>query len=664
MLRISGALSSAINSDILRTDGYDSAMPLMTLNHLDKAFGPQVLLDDVCLSVGRGVRIGLIGRNGEGKSTLLKIMAAMVEPDSGEVTLRNGVRVAYLPQAPHFDAGVSVFHVVAEGLGSVARTLEMYHESLKQLQSDCSESQLKAVEQLQAELEHSGAWKLHTRIETAISKLKLEADRDVGELSGGWLRRVALARAVVSEPDILLLDEPTNHLDIASIEWLEDFVASFQGSVLFITHDRYFLDAVAEEIIELDRGHLTHFPCSYAEYLEKKSEMLAVEESRHRKFDKLLASEERWIRQGIPARRTRNEGRARALEDLRKQRASRRMRGGDVDLRVSSGIKPGKMLMEAIELSHAFGDITICEKFSHKIMAGERVGLIGPNGIGKTTLLNIMLGEFQPDSGRVRHGVRLAPAFLTQMRELNPETRIKDVLLPQGGNYVHIGGHEPRHIVSYMQDFLFDKERLNSRVQALSGGERGRLMLAKLLLEPANLLVLDEPTNDLDIGTLSVLEQALACYDGTVILVSHDRAFMDRVASRVLAFEGGGKITPIEGGFSDYQAWKVRQQEKEYQQSDVMRKQRPVQITEQTVKKVTKLSYKEQRELDALPLSIEEMEAEKGEVEIRFCDPDYFSTDPERFRSDQIRLQVLETELEAAYARWEALESKQAELLA
>jgi ATP-binding cassette subfamily F protein uup len=635
-------------------------MPIMTLNHLDKAFGPQVVLDNVSLSIGRGVRIGLIGRNGEGKSTLLKIMAGMVETDSGEVTLHTGARVAYLPQAPHFEAGQTVFHVVAEGLGEVARTLELYHEALQELERGITESRLKYIETLQSDLEHMDAWKFHARIETAISRLKLESDRDVGELSGGWLRRVALARAVVSEPDVLLLDEPTNHLDIASIEWLEDFVAAFPGSVLFITHDRYFLDAVAEEIIELDRGHLTHFPCSYAAYLDKKAEMLAAEATRHRKFDKLLAGEERWIRRGIPARRRRNEGRVRALEDLRKQRAARRLRGGDVDLRVSSGIKPGKMLIEAIDLSHAFPDTVICHKFSHKIMAGDRVGLIGPNGIGKTTLLKIMLGELLPNAGRVRHGVRLAPAFLTQMRELNPEQKLKDVLLPMGGNYVHIGGHEPRHIVSYLQDFLFDKERLNARVAALSGGERGRLMLAKLLLEPANLLVLDEPTNDLDIGTLTVLEQALARYEGTVIVVSHDRAFMDRVASRVLAFEGSGEIIPVEGGYSDYLAWKTRRNE-QIEADKPVKKSRPAILTKAD-KKQTKLSYKEQQRLEALPGEIESMEAEKAAIEERFCDPDYFSHDAEAFRHDQQRLNTLESLLSDAYASWEELESKKESL--
>jgi len=633
-------------------------MPIMTLNHIAKAFGPQTLLNDVSLTIGRGVRLGLIGRNGEGKSTLLKIMASQMEADAGAITLRGGTRVAYLPQTPHFKAGQSVFHIVAGGLGDVARALEDYHEALQALDGDASPRALNRLDRLQVKLERIGAWQFQSRIEMAISKLRLESKRDIGELSGGWLRRVALARAVVAEPDVLLLDEPTNHLDVPSIEWLEDFVAAFPGAVVFVTHDRYFLDAVAEEIIELDRGHLTHFSCTYAGYLEKKAEMLSMEAAQHRKFDTLLASEERWIRKGIPARRRRNEGRVRALEDLRGQRAARRLRGGDVDLRVASGVRPGKMLIEAIDVSHAFDGTVIVRDFRHKIMAGDRIGLVGPNGIGKTTLLRILLGNVKPDSGRVRHGVRLAPAFLTQMRELNPESKLNDILLPNGGNYVHVGGHEPRHIVSYMQDFLFDKERLYSRVAALSGGEKGRLMLAKLLLEPANLLVLDEPTNDLDIGTLAVLEQALANYDGTVIVVSHDRAFMDRVVSKVLAFEGVGMIVPIEGGYSSFQAWKARQngQKEPKVQSKRVKNSGKIEATNKTR---VKLSYKDQRELDALPGEIEVMESEKAEIEAHFCDPDYFNNDVDGYQRDQQRLSDLEQAFADAYARWEALEAKQ-----
>ena len=635
-------------------------MPVLMLHGLKKAFGHQVLLDNVDLRISAGARVGLIGRNGEGKSTLLKVIAGQMDVDDGSVQIKSGCKVAYLHQDPYFEPGQSVFQVVAEGLGDVANVLDAYHQATSALEHDYSDKALKKLEDLQHQLEHLGAWKLHARIETAITKLGLDASRDVGELSGGWLRRVALAQAVVVEPEILLLDEPTNHLDIASIEWLEDFVASFQGAVLFITHDRYFLDAVAEEIIELDRGKLTHFQASYAEYLKKKAELLEIEAREHKKFDKVLANEEKWIRQGIPARRTRNEGRVRALEDLRKQRAARKLRGGDVDLRVASGVKPGKLLIEAIDVSHSFETATIVDTFNCKIMAGERIGLLGPNGIGKTTLLKILLGDLSPNDGRIKHGVRLAPAFLTQIRELNPEAKLKDVLVPSGGNYVHIGGHEPRHIVSYMQDFLFDKELLNARVAALSGGERGRLLLAKLLLEPANLLVLDEPTNDLDIGTLAVLEEALAKYQGTVIIVSHDRAFMDRTVSKVLAFEGDGQIVPIEGGYSDYLAWKERAILREQEVKAETKASTPAPQVEKGAKKTNKLAYKEQKELGDLPAQIEAWEKEKTEIEARFCDADYFSNDPENFQKDQKQLDTLENQLQQAYARWEALEEKQA----
>jgi len=628
-------------------------MPVLTLHRIYKAYGPQVLLDDISLTIRRSSRIGLIGRNGEGKSTLLKLMAGLIEPDSGDRTLRKGTRVSYLDQDPHFNAGQTVFSIVAEGLGELGDSLVEYDRALQALETDSSEKAIGNLAQLQSELESTGAWLYRIKIETAITRLKLEPNRDVGELSGGWLRRVSLARTTVAEPDILLLDEPTNHLDVPSIEWLEDFVASFSGAVVFVTHDRYFLDAVAEEIIELDRGKLAHFICSYAGYLEKKVEILDREAQQHRRFDQLLAREERWIRKGIPARRKRNEGRVRSLMDLRQQRAARRLRGDDVELRIRSGIKPGKMLIEAVELSHGFADQIIVKDLNLKIMAGERIGLIGPNGIGKTTLLKLLLRALNPEHGRIRHGVRLVPAFLTQIRQLDPGLRLKDVLLPNGGNYVHIAGVEPRHVVTYMQDFLFDSEQLRSRVSTLSGGERGRLLLARLLLEPANLLVLDEPTNDLDIGTLSVLEKALTHYEGTVLLVSHDRAFMDRVAARILSFEGDGEIVAIEGGYSDYAAWKSRQSEKEVKHA------RPVAIKSKTRTAAKKLSYREQRELEGLPATIEQLESEQGDIETRFCESDYFKRDSEGFRRDQDRLVIVKEKLNEVYARWESLEGKQ-----
>lgn len=634
-------------------------MPVLMLHDLCKAFGHQVLLNHVDLRISSGARVGLIGRNGEGKSTLLKVISGLMDVDSGTVQIKNGAKVAYLQQEPFFESGQTVFQIVAQGLGNIAELLEAYHQTTAALETDHSPAALKRLDTLQHQLEHTGAWKFHARIETAITKLGLDADRDVGELSGGWLRRVALAQAVVVEPDILLLDEPTNHLDIAAIEWLEDFVATFPGAVLFITHDRYFLDAVAEEIIELDRGKLTHFVNSYAEYLTKKAELLEVESRGFKKFDRMLANEEKWIRQGIPARRTRNEGRVRALEELRKHRAARKLRGGDVDLRVASGVKPGKQLLELVDVSHSFEKAHILDNFSHKIMAGERIGFLGPNGIGKSTLLNIMLGNLTPDSGQVKHGVRLAPAFLTQMRELNPTAKIKDILVPGGGNFVHIGGTEPRHIVSYLQDFLFDKEMLNTPVSALSGGERGRLLLAKMLLEPANLLVLDEPTNDLDIGTLAVLEEAIAKYQGTVIVVSHDRAFMDRVVTKVLAFEGEGKITVIDGGYSDYLAWKERMKLREQEEKTVAKNKQPEAKVVKSVKIANKLAYKEQKELDDLPALIENTDAEKAAIEDRFCDSDYFTNSPDAFQKDQKRLIDLEKTLAHAYQRWEELELKQ-----
>lgn len=631
-------------------------MPVLSLKGVTKAYGPQVLLDNVSLTIGRGVRVGLIGRNGEGKSTLLKIMAGMEAIDSGDITLRRSVRVEYLPQQPHFESGQTVFAAVAQGLDEQSAALQAYDAALSRIEGDGSEESLEHLAGLQAELERTGGWQFRPRIETAISRLGLDAHRDVGELSGGWQRRVALARTLVASPDVLLLDEPTNHLDLDSISWLENFVADFSGAVVFVTHDRYFLDAVAEEIVELDRGKLRHYPFSYAAYLDKKAEQLEIEERQFRKFDRLLAAEERWIRRGIPARRSRDEGRVRRLEGLRKQRCERRMRGDDITLRVASGIKPGKMLLETVGLAHAFGGNVISQNLDLKIMAGDRIGLIGPNGVGKTSLIRLLLGEIKPDSGRIRRGVRLVPAFLEQMRTLDADKTMRDVLVPQGGQYVYVAGVHARHVVGYLEDFLFDKEKLRARVSSLSGGERGRLLLARLLLEPANLLVLDEPTNDLDLGTLTVLEQALARYDGTILLVSHDRAFMDRVVSRVLAFEGEGQIVPITGGYSDYAVWKSKRK------TEAPKSAKPAKKITARPRAVTKLTYNEQRELDGLPEAIERMESEKSEIEARFCDTGYFQRDAAAFQKDHQRLKEMEQELRSTYVRWEELEAMREQL--
>ncbi|MDX8414379.1 MAG: ATP-binding cassette domain-containing protein [Mariprofundales bacterium] len=627
-------------------------MPLLIIKDITKAFGADPVLEGLSLTVHRGDRIGLIGRNGEGKSTLLKVMAGLIESDSGTMTLRSSARVAYLPQQPEVDSRATVFATVSSGLGDAATMLVAYADALQL--AECGDAAaMHALAQLQDAMEQAGSWQVKSRVDAIITRLGLDANRTMATLSGGWQRRVALARAVVGNPDLLLLDEPTNHLDVATIEWLENFVADFIGAIVVVTHDRYFLDAVSETIVELDRGALRRFDCGYADYLDKKADMLAQEQRNMRKFDRLLADEERWIRRGIPARRTRDEGRVRRLEDLRQQRSARRLRSGDIELRVACGIKPGKMLMDTDMLCHRMGESEICRNFTFRLMAGERVGLIGPNGVGKTTLLRLLLGELTPDGGRVRHGVRLAPAFLSQQRSLNPQMKLRDVLLPDGGNFVHIAGVEPRHVVSYLEDFLFDRSRLNAKVAALSGGERGRLLLAQLLLEPANLLVLDEPTNDLDIGTLTVLEQALARYSGTVLLVSHDRAFMDRVVARVLAFEGDGKIVPITGGYSDYAAWKAKQEDE-----TAVVAAATVKVAAKPKQAASKLSYKEAQQLVQLPELIEQWEQEQETLEAAFADVGFYQRDADGFVASQKRLEAVGQQLVAAYADWEALEEK------
>ncbi|MDQ6962921.1 MAG: ATP-binding cassette domain-containing protein [Mariprofundaceae bacterium] len=628
-------------------------MPLMIMKDVCKSYGSQCLLDHVSFNIPRNTRVALIGRNGEGKSTLLKIIAGSTAVDSGHVTYRNGARISYLPQDPHIEPGQTVFEYVVQGLEEQAVLLADYQALLHSDALD--ESGIRKLGELQEKLEISGAWQNKNDVETVISRLDLDADALTDNLSGGWKRRVSLARTLVSKPDLLLLDEPTNHLDVDSIDWLEDFIADFKGAVIFITHDRYFLDAQAEEIIELDRGTLRQFSCGYSEYLQKKAELLEQEGRQSKKFDRMLADEEKWIRRGIPARRSRDEGRVRRLQDLRRQRAERRMQKGNVELCITQGLKSGKMMIDVKELNHSFDEKVIIKDLDFRLMSGERLGFIGPNGVGKTTLLRLLLGELETQQGIIKHGAKLAPAFLTQMRQLDEKALLSDVLLPQGGNHVYVAGLHPRHIVSYLEEFLFDKEKLKAPVSSLSGGERGRLLLAKLLLEPANLLILDEPTNDLDIGTLSVLEEALSKYQGTILIVSHDRAFMDRVANRVLAFEGEGKIVAIEGGYSDYAAWKINQAS----QVEATAKKQVKADKNTSAKKQKKLSYKENQALQKLPLSIETLEAEMEAIHQRFCDDSYFKNEPEKYQKDTERLQHIETEVAELYVQWEALEEKQ-----
>ncbi|MDX8377750.1 MAG: ATP-binding cassette domain-containing protein [Mariprofundales bacterium] len=642
-------------------------MSLIQLQQITKAYGPHVLLDDVNLCIDEQHCIALIGRNGEGKSTLLRLLAQFEIADSGTIIKHSSVRLAFLEQMPEFKADTSVFDLIAESLEEKTQALQHYMHLLKQENVD-----MQQLAEAQTMVDANDGWSIKNRIDSLLTRLGIDGEAIADKLSGGWKRRVSLAQALVREPNLLLLDEPTNHLDIAAIEWLEQFVAEFNGTVIFVTHDRYFLDSLADEIIELDRGKIQHYHCDYDGFLKKKAELMAQESRQWRKFDKLLVQEEGWLRQGIPARRKRDEGRVRRLHDLRQQRSERRLHGSDISLHVASGIKAGKILIDARNISYSYTDTdtdtntgdnkseALIKDLSLRITAKERIGLLGPNGIGKSTLLNILLGKLTPQNGSIKHGAKLAIAMMDQMRELNPDDTLRDVLLPQGGQYVYIGGHEARHVVSYLEDFLFDRERLRARVKMLSGGERARVLLARLLLQPANILALDEPTNDLDIGTLAVLERALVNYPGCVLLISHDRAFMDRLVQRVLSFEGNGKIESITGNYSDYTAWKkklIAEQKKTIATRQKVAKTSTVKKIK-TPKKINKLSYKETRELELLPVQIEAWEEEQHKISAWFCQENIYAIEAEKCRAHEKRLRELEPLLEVAYSRWEALEQR------
>ncbi len=524
-------------------------MPLLTLEKICLAFGHHSLLDHVDLQLDAGERIGLIGRNGGGKSSLLRIMAGETKPDDGKIWRAPGAEAGLCATGTRARPGsLTVFEEVSKGIGALSHVLLRYHETSHLLSDSAGDTEalLCRLQDLQAELEAHDGWSIQAKVETAIDKLSFPADALVGQLSGGQKKRVALARALVLSPDVLLLDEPTNHLDFLSIEWLEGLLKDFAGSVVFVTHDRRFLSNVATRIIELDRGKLTSFAGDFADYQRKKLEMLEIEAVQNQKFDKVLAQEEIWIRKGIQARCTRNEGRVRRLEALRLERAARRERSGTVNLNVDDGAKSGRMVAELEHVSKSYGDKDIIKDFSCRIMRGDRVGLLGPNGAGKSTLLKLILGSLPPDTGNIRLGTKLAVAYFDQMREqLNDDETLIDTI-SQGSDFIDIGGAR-KHVISYLEDFLFSPQRARSPVKSLSGGERNRLLLARLFTRPANVLVLDEPTNDLDIETLELLEALLQSYSGTLFLVSHDREFLDNVVTQVIAFEGDGILQGIRG---------------------------------------------------------------------------------------------------------------------
>ncbi len=614
------------------------------------------LLDKVDFQLDPGERVGLIGRNGTGKSSMLKAIAGMIKLDDGTAWQSPGIRLAYVPQEPPLDDAQTVLEAVSAGLGTLRQLLLDYHATSLEMSHPGADTDalLERMQHLQHDLEAHDGWQMQTRIDTVISKLGLPADARIASLSGGWKKRVALAQALVREPDVLLLDEPTNHLDMEAIEWLEDLILAFNGAVLFITHDRRFLDRLATRIVELDRGILTDFPGSYAAYQTKKQELLAVEEQHAAKFDKFLAQEEVWIRQGIKARRTRNEGRVRRLEALRLERAARRERVGQVSLALDSGERSGKLVAELTHVAKAFGDKTIIRDFSTRIMRGDRIGLLGPNGAGKSTLLKLILGELQPDGGKVQQGTKMSVAYFDQMRaQLDEEATLADTISP-GADYVQIG-NERKHVISYLEDFLFPAQRARAPVKSLSGGERNRLLLARLFSQPANVLVLDEPTNDLDIDTLELLEELLQAFDGTLFLVSHDRAFLENTVTQVIAFEGNGILTEFGGGYDDWRRFQAtRTAEATATKAKVESKPAPAKT-----EKGNKLSFKETRELETMPERIEALEQEQAEINTRLADAAIYRDDPQQVKTLQARLTEIETEIETALLRWEELESRQ-----
>ena len=632
-------------------------MDLIRISKAQLAYGTHPLLDNADAVIESGERVCIVGRNGAGKSTLLKVLDGQVILDDGEINQVGSLKISRLEQDPPKGASGTVFDYVAQGMPEIANLLIDFHHVSTQLQTDCTDQLLNKLERLSNKLEAADGWRFDSRIQLVLTQLELTPDAKLESLSGGWLRKVALARALVSEPDLLLLDEPTNHLDMTSVMWLEQFLKEFKGGIVFISHDRAFIRAVATRILDLDRGKLISYPGDYATYLEQKAHDLKVEETQNALFDKRLAEEEAWIRQGVKARRTRNEGRVRELKQLRNERKKRVDQVGKTDFNIETADRSGKLVFEAKHLHHAFKDKIIADDFSTLVMRGDRIGLVGPNGIGKTTLLKLLFGDLKADSGEIKQGVNLEFAYFDQYREkLDEEATVQDNVA-EGKQEVMMGGRS-RHVLGYLQDFLFPPARARTPVKALSGGEKNRLLLAKLFLKPSNILVLDEPTNDLDIETLELLEDIINQYQGTVLIVSHDREFIDNTCSSVWAFEGNGKVTDIVGGYSDYEAYTnyLAEQEKQQQQQPVKKVEKSEPAPVKSNNKANKLSYKLKLELEQLPNKMEQLEAEREKQQERVSHEDFFKQDSDVTAKELNHLAQLESDLEAAFERWEELE--------
>ena len=621
-------------------------MALLWINNISVSFGGPLLLDGASLQIEAGERIGLLGRNGSGKSTLMKLLHQDIVPDTGEMVCAGEVRVALMPQDIE-DLPGTVYDVVASGGQKHLDLLRAYHDLTLQMANSDDQILLNKIEQVQHQLEVTGAWQYSRKVEAVISRTSLDEQAEFRFLSAGLKRRVLLARALVTEPDILLLDEPTNHLDIDSILWLEAFLQSFDKTLMFVAHDRTFLQKIATRIVEIDRGKLFSFSCNYTTYLERRQAMQDAEEKQWQTFDKKLAQEEIWIRQGVKARRTRNEGRVRALMALREERARRRERDGNVRFAISEAQRTGRLVADAEKISFAYGDKKIIDSFSTTILRGDRVGIIGPNGSGKTTLLKVLLGELPISGGKIRLGTGIAIAYFDQLRAQFDESKSLRDNISDGNDTVFING-TPRHIVGYLQDFLFPPAQILAPVSSLSGGERNRLLLARLFATPSNVLVLDEPTNDLDAETLELLEDRLLEYTGTILLVSHDRTFLNNVVTSTIVLEGEGRLQEYVGGYDDWLRQRVEIKETS-KEAKTKREKQP--------KEKSKLSFKETRELEDLPQKIEEMEQAKSELLELLNSPDFYKTNhPDQVMAVHTKLEIMEADLTVAYTRWNELE--------
>lgn len=636
-------------------------MPLVSLRDVTVGFGGPPVLDEASLRIDPGERIGLVGRNGAGKSTLLRVISGEIASDRGEVARQQGLKVALLDQQVPQDLSGTIFDEVARGLGAGADLLADYHRASQEYAQAPGESQSATLERLQAELDHQGAWQLHQQAERILSRMELRGDVICADLSAGMKRRVLLARAMAGSPDLLLLDEPTNHLDLGAIEWLEEFLLRFAGGVVLVTHDRVFLRKLATRIVEVDRGRLTSWDCDHATYLARKEQALETEERQQALFDKRLAQEEVWIRTGIRARRTRNEGRVRALEDLREARLARRERVGEVRMQVTEAERSGRLVIEAQQATFGYApeQPPIIRDLSLLVMRGDKVGIIGPNGSGKSTLLRLLLGECQPQSGSVRHGTRLEVSYFDQLhRQLDLEKSIIENVT-DGSDRITSGGGT-RHVIGYLEDFLFSPEQSRRSVKYLSGGERNRLLLARLFARPTNVLVMDEPTNDLDLETLELLEALLVDYQGTLLVVSHDREFLNHVVTSTLVLDGQGQVKEYAGAYDDWARQRALEQEAQLaarpKPASNEAPSAPESRRESSLEKPRKLSFKEQRELEGLLRAIGQLEEEQRVVHQTLADPAFYREGGSRIADTKARLAEIEEQLSRSYERWESLE--------